>query len=196
MRKPSAVLTVSALMFLSLGAGFLLSPGAASGEGGIAAEPACTRWQVSIWNTADTCDYRGGQPYINRNDWCTVPQGAEPMGLVPISGYGGVLWGVRRCVAWGSATGAAEPVRAPARPPIRVESVPLEVASYAGVDADTEATCRATIGALTEQAAGLSAGTSIAALQAIEDVGPCTGSIQLEALGKIARTYGLTVPGD
>jgi hypothetical protein len=118
------------------------------------------------------------------------------MGVVPMSGYGGVLWAVRRCAAWGPAADTDEAeANTPPQPMIVVDQKPLEVMSYSGVDAQTESSCRATIRALCEQAMGLNTEASIAALQDIEGVGACTGPSQLEALGKIAEKYGLAMPG-
>ena len=188
-----------ALLGLAAAGGAMLSPRSASGQAETNPEPGCARWEISTWNPGDTCNFQGANPYINRGAWCTVPGGAEPVAISAVGAGGPAMWGIRRCKSNSASVPQRQPrpATAPLTPAqLEEKQAALDVVSgSASGRGEAAAVCETLMNSLAEQAMELGPGPSVAALQAIEDVGTCTSQTEFEALTDVAVRFGLSVSG-
>lgn len=197
----SRLLALCSSLLLAAAVGATLSRPAASDQG--ADESACTQWEVSTWNPGDTCTFSGGNPYVNRNDWCTVPAGAEPVAVVSAGGgaYTGahrIMWAVRRCRSRHASVPEpkSDPATVPLNPSQRAEKVSALASVTAIIDgqASKGTGCVSLVNHLAGQAMELPTGRSVAALQAIEEVGDCSSEGAMDQLAELIVRFGLELP--
>lgn len=81
---------------LSVALGASLAPATAQSAG----SPSCSKYVVSFYNPNDNCKFKGKNPYANREEWCEVPGGGDPMAVFVVqSGMSSVdyIFGVKKC---------------------------------------------------------------------------------------------------